>query len=82
MQQAAGVPCVVAAGSLADKATLKVSIVLASGERVGPGKAALLEGIRDTGSISAATRGMGMATSAPGCCSTPAACGASLPPWP
>lgn len=41
-------------------ATLKISIVLASGARVGPGKAALLESIRDTGSISAAARGMGM----------------------
>jgi molybdate transport system regulatory protein len=41
-------------------ATLKVSIVLASGARIGPGKAALLEGIRDTGSISAAAREMGM----------------------
>src|SRR5215212_4075450 len=41
-------------------ATLKVSILLASGARIGPGKAALLESIRDTGSISAAARGMGM----------------------
>lgn len=41
-------------------ATLKISIVLASGARIGPGKAALLESIRDTGSISAAARGMGM----------------------
>jgi molybdate transport system regulatory protein len=41
-------------------ATLKVSIELASGARIGPGKAALLESIRDTGSISAAARGMGM----------------------
>ena len=39
---------------------LKLSIVLASGARFGPGKAALLESIRDTGSISAAARGMGM----------------------
>ncbi len=39
---------------------LKVSIVFASGARIGPGKAALLESIRDTGSISAAARDMGM----------------------
>lgn len=41
-------------------ATLKISIVFASGARIGPGKAALLESIRDTGSISAAARDMGM----------------------
>ena len=41
-------------------ARLKVSIVFASGARVGPGKATLLESIRDTGSISAAARDMGM----------------------
>lgn len=41
-------------------ARLKLSIVLGSGARFGPGKAALLESIRDTGSISAAARGMGM----------------------
>ena len=39
---------------------LKVSIVFESGARVGPGKAKLLEGIRNTGSISAAAREMGM----------------------
>jgi molybdate transport system regulatory protein len=39
---------------------LKVSIVFESGARIGPGKAALLESIRDTGSISAAARDMGM----------------------
>jgi molybdenum-dependent DNA-binding transcriptional regulator ModE len=32
-------------------AYLKVSIILDSGARVGPGKAKLLESIRDTGSI-------------------------------
>jgi molybdate transport system regulatory protein len=42
------------------KARLRVSIVFASGARIGPGKAALLESIRDTGSISAAARDMGM----------------------
>jgi hypothetical protein len=41
-------------------ATIRLSIVFDSGARVGPGKAALLESIRDTGSISAAARGMGM----------------------
>jgi molybdate transport system regulatory protein len=39
---------------------VKLSIVFDSGARVGPGKAALLEGIRDTGSISAAARATGM----------------------
>lgn len=41
-------------------AKLKVSIVFDSGARIGPGKARLLECIRDTGSISAAARDMGM----------------------
>jgi molybdate transport system regulatory protein len=41
-------------------AKLRLSIVLDSGARIGPGKAALLESIRDTGSISAAARDMGM----------------------
>jgi molybdate transport system regulatory protein len=41
-------------------ARLKVSIVFESGARIGPGKAALLESIRDTGSISAAARDTGM----------------------
>ena len=39
---------------------LKVSIVFESGARIGPGKATLLESLRDTGSISAAARDMGM----------------------
>ena len=39
---------------------LKISIVFESGARIGPGKATLLESIRDTGSISAAARGMRM----------------------
>jgi len=39
---------------------LKVTLVLDSGSRIGPGKAALLESIRSTGSISAAARAMGM----------------------
>ena len=39
---------------------LKLTVVLASGARVGPSKARLLASIRDTGSISAAARGMGM----------------------
>jgi molybdate transport system regulatory protein len=41
-------------------AKVRVSIVFESGARIGPGKAALLESIRDTGSISAASREMGM----------------------
>jgi molybdate transport system regulatory protein len=38
----------------------RVSIIFDSGARIGPGKAKLLESIRDTGSISAAARVMGM----------------------
>ncbi len=41
-------------------ARVRISIVLESGARIGPGKAKLLESIRDTGSISAAARDMGM----------------------
>lgn len=41
-------------------ARLKITLILASGARIGPGKAALLESVRDTGSISAAARAMGM----------------------
>ena len=41
-------------------ARLKLTIVLDSSARIGPGKAKLLESIRDTGSISAAAREMGM----------------------
>jgi molybdate transport system regulatory protein len=48
------------AGRLAGMARLKLTIVLASGARMGPGKAALLESVRDTGSIAAAARAMGM----------------------
>jgi molybdate transport system regulatory protein len=39
---------------------LHISITLSSGARIGPGKARLLESIRDTGSISGAARAMGM----------------------
>jgi molybdate transport system regulatory protein len=39
---------------------VRISIVFESGARIGPGKAELLESIRDTGSISAAARKMGM----------------------
>jgi molybdate transport system regulatory protein len=39
---------------------VRISIVFESGARIGPGKARLLERIRDTGSISAAAREMGM----------------------
>lgn len=41
-------------------AKVKISIHFDSGARIGPGKAALLESIGDTGSISAAARAMGM----------------------
>ena len=41
-------------------ARVRVSIVFESGARIGPGKAKLLESIRDTGSISAAARDMEM----------------------
>jgi molybdate transport system regulatory protein len=41
-------------------ARVRVSIFFESGARIGPGKAKLLETIRDTGSISAAARDMGM----------------------
>ena len=44
----------------ANMARVRVSIVFESGARIGPGKAKLLESIRDTGSISAAARDMGM----------------------
>ena len=44
----------------ANMARVRVSIVFESGARIGPGKAKLLESIRDTGSISAAAREMGM----------------------
>ena len=39
---------------------VKVSIIFESGARIGPGKARLLESIRDSGSISAAARDMRM----------------------
>jgi molybdate transport system regulatory protein len=41
-------------------AKVRISIVFESGARIGPGKAKLLESIRDTGSISAAAREMRM----------------------
>lgn len=41
-------------------AQLKVTVILDSGARIGPGKAALLDSIQATGSISAAARAMGM----------------------
>jgi len=41
-------------------AKIRISIVFESGARIGPRKAALLESIRNTGSISAAAREMGM----------------------
>jgi len=39
---------------------LSIRIDLASGSRIGPGKIALLEAIKSTGSISAAARSIGM----------------------
>ena len=39
---------------------LSIRIDLPSGDRIGPGKIALLEAIRSTGSISAAARSIGM----------------------
>lgn len=41
-------------------ARLKLTLVLDSGARIGPGKAALLESVRSTGSIAAAARAMNM----------------------
>lgn len=41
-------------------ARLKITLILESGARIGPGKAALLESVRATGSIAAAGRAMGM----------------------
>jgi hypothetical protein len=53
-------PRVLARGTMPNMAHLRVSIVFQSGARIGPGKARLLESIRNTGSISAAAREMGM----------------------
>ena len=39
---------------------LSIRIDLASGDRIGPGKVALLEAIQSTGSISAGARSLGM----------------------
>jgi molybdate transport system regulatory protein len=41
-------------------AHLQLTLVMESGARIGPGKAALLESVHSTGSISAAARAMGM----------------------
>src|SRR5258708_24023310 len=41
-------------------AHLRLTIVMDSGARIGPGKAALLESVQSTGSIAAAARSMGM----------------------
>ena len=41
-------------------ARLKLTLTMKSGARIGPGKAALLESVRSSGSISAAGRAMGM----------------------
>jgi molybdate transport system regulatory protein len=45
---------------LALMARLKLTLTMKSGARIGPGKAALLESVRSSGSISAAAREMGM----------------------
>lgn len=47
-------------GTVFGMAWVRISIVFESGARIGPGKAKLLESIRNTGSISAAAREMGM----------------------
>jgi molybdate transport system regulatory protein len=39
---------------------IQVTVIFESGARIGPGKATLLESIRETGSISAAARTLGM----------------------
>jgi molybdate transport system regulatory protein len=44
----------------AHMAHLRLTLVLNSGARIGPGKAALLESVHSSGSISAAARAMGM----------------------
>jgi molybdate transport system regulatory protein len=41
-------------------ANLRLTLVLNSGARIGPGKAALLESVHSSGSISGAARAMGM----------------------
>jgi molybdate transport system regulatory protein len=41
-------------------ARIKLTLVLKSGARIGPGKVALLESVQASGSISAAARAMGM----------------------
>jgi len=47
-------------GSVPFMAHLRLTVVLNSGARIGPGKAALLESVHSTGSISGAARAMGM----------------------
>jgi molybdate transport system regulatory protein len=46
--------------SRSSQARLSIRLDLTSGDRIGPGKIALLEAIRSTGSISAAARRLGM----------------------
>ena len=41
-------------------ARLKLTLILNSGARIGPGKSELLQSVRETGSIAAAARAMGM----------------------
>lgn len=52
--------CVFTSMALLYMATLKLTLVLDSGARIGSGKAALLESIHETGSISASARSMRM----------------------
>jgi molybdate transport system regulatory protein len=47
-------------GGTVPNGRVNINIVFESGARIGPGKAKLLESIRDTGSISAAAREMRM----------------------
>ena len=47
-------------GKIRVVARINVSIVVQSGARIGPGKAALLQSVRDSGSIAAAARAMDM----------------------
>ncbi|WP_051133963.1 winged helix-turn-helix domain-containing protein [Methylocystis sp. ATCC 49242] len=48
------------AANVVGMAHLQITLVLESGARIGPGKAALLESVQSTGSIAAAARAMDM----------------------
>jgi molybdate transport system regulatory protein len=49
-----------AKGRVAHPVGLRIRVILGDGVMIGPGKADLLEGIRETGSIAAAGRRLGM----------------------